>query len=49
MQFSGTVEVSTVNTLLAVSQRCLTAMLGGGERLYDHANSLYVYQLFLRL
>jgi hypothetical protein len=36
MQSSGTVEVSTVKTSLAVSQRCSNAMRAEGERLYDY-------------
>jgi hypothetical protein len=42
MQSSGTVEVSTVKTALAVSQRCLTAMRDGHQRLHEYGVVLFI-------
>jgi hypothetical protein len=45
MQSSGTVEVSTVKTSLAVSQRCLTAMRDGGSGLHEYGVVLSIFVL----
>lgn len=49
MQSSGTVDVFTPKTLLAVSASCLTAMHGGGEMLHDLAYALLALCLFCDL
>jgi len=49
MQFSGVVDVYTVETLLVVSRRCLTAMHGGGEMLHDLGYALLAFHLFCHL
>jgi hypothetical protein len=46
MQFSGTVEVSTVKTSLAVSQRRRTAMRDRGQRLHEYGVVLSISVLF---
>jgi hypothetical protein len=49
MPSSGVVDVSTIETLLAVSERCLNMMCDGGEMLHDLANALLASRLFCQL